>query len=90
MKVIQTPDDNPLDSNPLEPFTKLEAFYDSLYEKRTENEAMAKRDFWHWLKMTFEAPGLKARSSVPASVSPIHRGEEQHSLKFSVTQWQQL
>ena len=50
---------------------KLKAVYESLNEKRMESGIKAKRDFWGWLKDMFEAPGLKARSSVPTSVSPI-------------------
>lgn len=72
------PDDDPLDGNPLAPFTELGAVYDSLFGKRMEHGAKAKRGFWQWLKDAFEAPGLKARSSVPTSVSIVNFGEEKY------------
>lgn len=70
------PDDNALDSDPVAALIKLKAVYDSLNEKRMENGTKAKRDFWKWIKDAFEAPGLKARSSVPTSVSIIPCEEE--------------
>ena len=60
--------------NPSAVLSKLKAIYDSLPEserdslpenqKRTESGLIAKRGFWHWLKMAFEAPGMKARSII--------------------------
>ena len=50
--------------------------YDSRNEKRMESD-LTKRDLvTHWFKMMFDAPGLKARSAIPASVSPIRHREK--------------
>ena len=59
-----------LDPDTIAAWTKLKAEYDSLNQERAEKD-IAKRNLWHWLKMTFDAPGLKARSAIPNSVSPI-------------------
>ena len=50
--------------------TKLKTEYDSRNEKRMESD-LTKRGLRHWLKMMFEAPGLKARSSDFNSVSSV-------------------
>lgn len=70
-----------LDPTTVASLTQLKAVYDSLNvddnesinvnEKRTEGGLIEKRGFWHWLKMAFEAPGLKARSSNLPSVSSL-------------------
>ena len=55
--------------------TKLKADYDSRNEKRMESD-LIKRGLWHWFKMTFDAPGLKARSSDSISVSSVNLKEK--------------
>lgn len=61
-ELLQTPDSDALDSDPVTTLTKLKAVYDSLNDKRSESGPLAKRNFWDWLKDMFTAPGLKARS----------------------------
>ena len=63
------------DPDSIAALTKSRAKYDSLNQKRAEKD-LAKRGLWHWFKMTFDAPGLKARSAIPNSVSPSHHREK--------------
>ena len=65
-----------LDSDTIAALTNLKAQYNSLNQKRAEN-GLAKRGFWHWVKMTLEAPGLKARSAISDSVSSTHHREKE-------------
>ena len=64
-----------LDPDTIAALTNLKAKYDSFNQKRAE-KGLTERGLRHWLKMMFEAPGLKARSAIPLSVSPIRHGEK--------------
>lgn len=82
---LQTSANKTLDSDPISALTRLKAIYDSLNEKRMESDVKVKRDFWQWLKDTFEAPGMKARSAAPISVSPVSY-EKRTSLTRNLSQ----
>ena len=64
-----------LDPDTIAALTILKAKYDSFNQKRAE-KGLTERGLGHWFKMMFDAPGLKARSAIPTSVSPIRCGEK--------------
>ena len=65
------PANNTLDPEDIEALTTLKAIYDSYNGTDHNTTLKVKRGFGHWLKMAFEAPGLKARSLDSDSVSPF-------------------
>ena len=70
-KTLQAPANYTLGSDPAT-LIKLKAVYDSLNEIDPDHTLKVKRGvFWDWIKDMFKAPGLKARSAVPTSVSLI-------------------
>lgn len=73
-KILQAPANYTLGSDSVAALAQLKAVYDSLNQTEPSSTLKVKRDFWDWIKDMFKAPGLKARSPVPTSVSSSSLG----------------
>ena len=64
LSLSQTPITKRLDSQDAAALKKLKALYDDSQKngKRAAGDGVEKRGFWHWVKMTFESPGLGSGS----------------------------